>query len=67
MYAVYAYMCVCLQAKSANENLDFAAALRYGSKAKKFAIVAIVVGIICVVISLILRLIVFTSRVSHTY
>ncbi|PVD23472.1 hypothetical protein C0Q70_16744 [Pomacea canaliculata] len=52
------------RAKSANEVLDFQAASRYGSKAKKLAIASIVVGVILVIISVLLRVI-FSMTYSH--
>lgn len=55
------------QAKSANEHQDYTAALRYGSKAKKLAMISITIGVVIIIISFALRLVSYFSRSAYNY
>lgn len=63
---IFAIMYSC-QAKSANENHDFQAAMRYGNQARRLAITSIIIGIIVIVIGVILRVFIYRPYSSPYY
>ncbi|XP_076441376.1 proline-rich transmembrane protein 1-like isoform X2 [Babylonia areolata] len=63
---IFAIMYSC-QAKSANEANDYNSAMKYAVQAKKLAITSIIIGIIVMVLSAVLRLVVFSTSSTYSY